>query len=176
MAKTYRSIAIFFLAKVIIASVMLGASTGSAEAPCNCSRIPKLQRLPTPQRTARSRESGASRKTQHVSGCVGLVSPAPRDCYSAEIARIAPTQVACYKSVFLQESGCHFDCTQAKGHAGNAAVGYGLCTIEKDPVVRRGNGRGSACNNISTVAGQVGCCISIMRNSRGYFGSATPKC
>ena len=176
MIKTKRSVALHFIVKVVAASITLGTSLGFAEPPCNCTRIPKLEHLPTARLTPRTRSAAASRKTERVPGCIGLVEPAPRDCYASLIARIAPTQVQCYKSVFQQETSCHYDCTQAKGHAGNGAVGYGLCTIEKDPALRRSNGRGRACDNITTAARQVECCISIMRNSRSYFGSATPKC
>ena len=163
---------IFYLA----IALLIPARPAAGSAPnCNSRVLPTLQRIPLQVKPAAGRTTGG-RKSEHFLGCTELVAPAPKDCFAGEISRIAPTQVRCYKSVFLQESGCHPDCTQRRGQAGNAEIGYGLCTIEKDPVVRRSQGRGPACNNISTAAAQVACCISIMRRSPRYFGPATPKC
>lgn len=86
----------------------------------------------------------------------------------------------CYLKLFKHETGCRAHLTQRKGNAGNANVGYGICTLEKSAAVRRANRRGPECEDISTVESQIRCCQAIMRRTPHYFGPVNrgkvPRC
>lgn len=90
-------------------------------------------------------------------------------------------RVNCYLLLFHKETSCRYNINQAQGNAGNPHAAYGLCSLERSPVVRRNNGRGPNCVDISTVANQTKCCHDIMRTTRGrYFGPVkrgeVPRC
>lgn len=98
-----------------------------------------------------------------------------QDCCSgirAEVAKVVGKQVDCYMRLFKAESGCDWQLTQPAHNAcfgDNPNTGYGLCTLEKDPALRRGRAN---CGDIKSIAGQVRCCQSIMRSKGGqYYGS-----
>ena len=75
----------------------------------------------------------------------------------------------CYLALFKNETTtCEVHLAQKKGHVGNPAAGYGLCTLEASPALREG--RGPDCADISTAVNQIKCCRSIMRRSPSYFG------
>ena len=80
-------------------------------------------------------------------------------------------RVACYLDLFHKETGCRPNLSQRAGNAGNANAGYGLCSLEASPAIRRQNRRGPECVNISTVEQQTRCCAAIMaRHGGAYFG------
>jgi hypothetical protein len=90
-------------------------------------------------------------------------------------------QVACYESLFAVESSCSSTVYHDPRKAHNPYPGTGLCAIEKDPNIRRKNRRGPNCDDVRSVAGQIRCCIHLMKSTHGnYFGTVlrglTPRC
>jgi hypothetical protein len=93
---------------------------------------------------------------------------------------VGEAKARCYMKLFSIETGCRYNLTQRKGNAGNPNVGYGLCSLEKSPAIRRVNRRGPHCEDISTIEQQVRCCQAIMRERPDYFGPVlrgkVPQC
>lgn len=80
-----------------------------------------------------------------------------------------PATAKCYLALFKNETTtCQVHLAQKKGHVGNPAAGYGLCTLEASPILRRA--RGPDCRDISNAIGQIKCCRAIMRRTPHYFG------
>ena len=95
----------------------------------------------------------------------------PCDKIASQVRKVVGANRAkCYLRLFELETTCNPWLKQAKGNAGNAHAGYGLCSLEASAAVRRRNRRGRDCNDISTVVNQVKCCRAIMRKTPKYFG------
>lgn len=91
---------------------------------------------------------------------------------SSQVASaVGSCNASCYLSLFQHETGCRANLHQRRGQAGNAHAGYGICSLEASPAIRRANRRGRNCANIGSVGNQIRCCRDIMIKTRGrYFG------
>lgn len=114
-----------------------------------------------------------SARKKRRGGGGGGISPACHQYRATIESIVGAAHVNCYMRLFHKESSCRPHYAQAKGHVGNPAAGYGLCTLERSPHLRRR--RGAACNDISTIEGQIRCCQSIMRRTPSYFGPVNRK-
>lgn len=93
---------------------------------------------------------------------------------------VGPQRASCYLKLFHIESSCQWNLPQKAGNAGNPYAAYGLCSIERSPVIRRLQHRPKACDNIGTFDNQVRCCQAMMRKTPHYFGPVlagkVPRC
>lgn len=137
-------------------------------------------------------ESSTTKKSKSQrTGCLPTVDPKTCDydqskckqyenicthpCFkSTTQAALGADKVKCYMKLWFLETGCQWQLHQAKGHAGNPAKGFGICTLETDPNLRIKRGRhcqGEA--DKFTLSQQMKCCQAIWKNSRSYFGGKT---
>lgn len=93
---------------------------------------------------------------------------------------VGPQKASCYLKLFHIESTCRWNLAQAQGNAGNPYAAYGLCSIERSPVIRRLQRRPKECNDIGSFDNQVRCCQAMMRKTPHYFGPVlagkVPRC
>lgn len=86
------------------------------------------------------------------------------------LAQYAPGRQMCFAKLFHKENAaCSIHTMISPAQGNNPSWGIGLCTIELSPAQRLS--RGYACSNISSVEGQVACCVHLYDSTHGrYFG------
>lgn len=95
--------------------------------------------------------------------------------YPTVLDTIGSNLSECFMKLFFAESGCRHKLPQAKGNAGNPHAGFGLCTIEVSPALRKKRGLHCQKASVNDIKEQILCCRDIMLNSPRYFGPVRRK-